>query len=54
MLLRISISSTTYITLKEKKLNVDQAAEMALLKEETDATVASLREELIDAASQYT
>ncbi|XP_048501068.1 uncharacterized protein LOC104892697 [Beta vulgaris subsp. vulgaris] len=39
---------------KEKKRNDDLTADMSSLKEESDATAASLREELVDAASRYT
>ena len=39
---------------QEKKRNVDLTADTTLLKEETDAAVASLKEELVDAASRYT
>lgn len=38
---------------KEKKLNVDQATELTLLREELDMTVAGLREELVDDANRY-
>lgn len=39
---------------KEKKQNADHVADMTSLKEETDATIASLREEVMDGANRYT
>lgn len=38
---------------KEKKLNVDQATELTLLREELVMTVVGLREELVDDANRY-
>ncbi|XP_048503160.1 uncharacterized protein LOC125498888 [Beta vulgaris subsp. vulgaris] len=39
---------------KEKNQNASHVANMTSMKEETDATIANLREELMDAASRYT
>ncbi|XP_048492861.1 uncharacterized protein LOC125493503 [Beta vulgaris subsp. vulgaris] len=39
---------------KEKGQNASHVASLTSMKEETDATIASLREELMDAASRYT
>lgn len=39
---------------KEKAMNVAQATELTVLREEMDSTVSALHEELVDAANRYT